>query len=401
MMDVADMGGKVALYTIFRCTNYGAVLQAHALARILRNILGEDGLDVINHRMDPRDNHLLGKITNPNTPWFQRWRNRRKFAAKYHAPHLFEIRRAKTVRLIETEIRPTRRLYMSPSEFGTLPPYKTVVVGSDQIWNPGLNHDFGCNQYLCRHLRKEQDRVAYAASFGVSELPPASLTEYRDALSCFRKITVREEAGAQICGRLFAAGDGAQRGLSAPEVVLDPTLLLSAEDWLSAVVNQDGETPPSAGIVAYWVRTVTQADVDALAGIARKMGCRVCLLSAGPLPKLDFGKSIFPYVDATPFDFVRTISNSERIITDSFHGTVFATLFGRSFAALGDVSNPKSNASRFVDFCNRYGLSREIGDISAFRSGVDVTFADAADFCADSFAADRRRSIAALESMVG
>ena len=33
---------KIALYTIFRCTNYGAVLQAYALARVLRGILGED-----------------------------------------------------------------------------------------------------------------------------------------------------------------------------------------------------------------------------------------------------------------------------------------------------------------------------------------------------------------------
>ena len=73
---------KIALYTIFRCTNYGAVLQACALARTLRRMLGEDSVDVINHLMDPRDNHLLGKITNPNTPWLQRWRNRRKFAAR-------------------------------------------------------------------------------------------------------------------------------------------------------------------------------------------------------------------------------------------------------------------------------------------------------------------------------
>ena len=105
------MQGKVALYTIFRCTNYGAVLQAYALARTLRAICGEGAVDVLNHRMDPRDNHLLGKITNPNTPWFQRWRNRRKFAARYVRPDLFEARRQGTVRLIEGAIRPTERLY--------------------------------------------------------------------------------------------------------------------------------------------------------------------------------------------------------------------------------------------------------------------------------------------------
>ena len=124
---------KTALYTIFRCTNYGAVLQAFALARVMRSMLGEDGVDVINHRMDPRDTHLLGKITNPNTPWFQRWRNRRKFAARYFRSDLFEARRAKTIRLIEEHIRPTTRLYNRPEELREMPAYSTVVVGSDQI----------------------------------------------------------------------------------------------------------------------------------------------------------------------------------------------------------------------------------------------------------------------------
>ena len=80
---------KVALYTIFRCTNYGAVLQAYALARVLRELLADGALDVINHQMDPRDNHLLGKITNPNTPWYQRWRTKRKFTSRYFRVDLF------------------------------------------------------------------------------------------------------------------------------------------------------------------------------------------------------------------------------------------------------------------------------------------------------------------------
>ena len=118
---------KTALYTIFRCTNYGAVLQAFALARTLRGILGDDSLDVLNHRMDPRDTHLLGKITNPNTPWFQRWRNRRKFAARYFRPDLFELRRAKTVRLLERSIRPTAHLYARPEERRALPPTRCGI----------------------------------------------------------------------------------------------------------------------------------------------------------------------------------------------------------------------------------------------------------------------------------
>ena len=437
---------KIALYTIFRCTNYGAVLQAYALARILRGILGEDAVDVINHRMDPRDNHLLGKITNPNTPWFQRWRNKRKFAVRYSHPELFERRRAKTIRLIEKFIRPTDRLYKNPKELRGLPPYDTVVVGSDQIWNPSLNHDFGYNQYLGTDLPDKQDRVAYAASFGVSELPEECRDEYRAALSKFRIITVREESGVKICRNLLSAnGDSPQgsdgdspQGLArgdSPQVVLDPTLLLTADDWRMMVGTDPdgakgtvpdrskgtvpkgvpdksmgtapdramGADPKGASgryLAAYWVRTLTEADVAALARIARDGAAPICLMSAGPLPKFRFPPEVAPYIDADPFDFVRTLSGATAVVTDSFHGLQFATLFKKPFLVLGNISDPKSNASRLVDFCARYGLSGGIQDIEAFRAGVERPFADAARFDAKALDADRVRSLAALKGML-
>ena len=379
---------KTALYTIFRCTNYGAVLQAFALARTLRGILGADSLDVLNHRMDPRDTHLLGKITNPNTPWFQRWRNRRKFAARYFRPDLFELRRAKTVRLIERSIRPTAHLYARPEELRALPPYSTVVVGSDQVWNPLLNTDFGHNQYLATDLRDGQDRVAYAASFGVSEIPESCRGEYAAALRRFRRITVREESGAAICESLIS---------SRPPVVLDPTMLLTADEWRGELRQR----PEASGAcaAAYWVRTVSQADVDALAALARSRGVAVRLMSAGPLPKLDFPAEVVPFVDADPFDFVGAIADSAFVVTDSFHGLQFATLFRRPFAAVGNISDLKSNASRLVDFCRRYGLAGRVQDIDAFRSGERPSV-DSGEFDARAFESDRTRSLGELRALV-
>ena len=378
---------KIALYTIFRCTNYGAVLQAYALARILREMLGEDSVDVINHRMDPRDNHLLGKVSNPNTPWFQRWRNRRKFAARYFRPDLFEVRRQRTIDLIGTQIRPTERICVRPQEFRNLPPYATVVVGSDQVWNPGLNHDFGFNPYLADELPKGQDRVAYAASFGVAELPEPCREAYRTALSRFRKITVREESGAAICRTLLG---------TRPDVVLDPTLLLSADTWLSAV---GGKQRPCS-LAAYWVRTLTQRDVEALAQVARRARASIRLMSAGPMPKMTLPPEIEPSVDADPFDFVRALADSSAVVTDSFHGLQFATLFRKPFVALGELSDPRSNASRLVDFGARYGLSGGVHDIESFRSGAPCPFASFAAFNAAALDADRDRSMKTLKGLL-
>ncbi len=383
---------KAALYTIFRCTNYGAVLQAFALARVMRSLLGDDNVDVINHRMDPRDNHLLGKITNPNTPWFQRWRNKRKFAARYFRPDLFEARRQRTIRFINENIRPTERLYKSPAEFAGMPKYSTVVVGSDQVWHPGLNHDFGRNQYLAADFPEDQRRVAYAASFGVAELPEENRENYREALLRFTKITVREESGAKICQDLMG-------GKSPPQVVLDPTMLLSAEEWRSAL-GASRKGPQGKYVAAYWVRTITEGDVSALARISREISAPVRLMSAGPLPKTAFPPEVVPYVDADPFDFVGAISYSSAVVTDSFHGLQFATLFGRPFIVLGNLGNPKSNASRLVDFCGRYGLSNGVLDIEAYRAGAVPHPAGCDSFSPEALESDRARSLAALKEML-
>ena len=385
---------KIALYTIFRCTNYGAVLQAYALARILRGLAGEDGVDVINHCMDPRDNHLLGKVSNPNTPWYQRWRNRRKFAARDLQPEQFEERRRRTMLLIEELVRPTAKLYRNPRELRGLPPYATVVVGSDQVWHPALNLDFGHNPYLGDDLPEGQDRVAYAASFGVAALPSAQETAYRTALRRFRRITVREESGATICERLLGAR---------PEVVLDPTLLLTAADWreLTAVRTADASKTPPPHLTAYWVRTLTPADAEALGRIARARALPVHLFSAGPLPKMALPPGIEPQLAADPLDFVRAVSEATAVVTDSFHGLQFSAVFGRPFIALGMLDEPGGNVSRLQDFCRRYGADGGVHDLTDFRTGAEaIPFAKPEDFDAAALAADRRRSQEALTRLL-
>ena len=164
-----------------------------------------------------------------------------------------------------------------------------------------------------------------------------------------------------------------------------------------------GTVPKGASgryVAAYWVRTLTEADVTALGRIARDRTAPICLMSAGPLPKLQFPSEVAPYIDADPFDFVRTLSGATAVVTDSFHGLQFATLFKKPFLALGNISDPKSNASRLVDFCARYGLSGGIQDIEAFRVGTEHSFADAARFDAKALEADRSRSRDALKGML-
>jgi hypothetical protein len=129
------------------------------------------------------------------------------------------------------------------------------------------------------------------------------------------------------------------------------------------------------------------------------MSSPVCLLSAGPLPKFRFPPEVAPYVDADPFDFVRTIFGATAVVTDSFHGLQFATLARKPFLALGNMSDPSSNAARLVDFCTRYCLSGGLQDIIDFRARKAHSPADVALFDAKAFDADRGRSLALLKGM--
>lgn len=96
--------------------------------------------------------------------------------------------------------------------------YDYFIAGSDQIWNPAFVNLK--NEFL--QFADRNKRVAYAASFGVSEIKPDKVEIVRKGLEGIDYISVREQAGAKIVKDLT--------GKEVP-VLVDPTLLLSAEDW--------------------------------------------------------------------------------------------------------------------------------------------------------------------------
>ena len=96
--------------------------------------------------------------------------------------------------------------------------YDYFIAGSDQIWNP--NFVDLKNEFLQFADRKK--RVAYAASFGVSEIKTDKIEIVKKGLEGIDYISVREQAGAKIVKDLT--------GKDVP-VLVDPTLLLTAEEW--------------------------------------------------------------------------------------------------------------------------------------------------------------------------
>lgn len=105
--------------------------------------------------------------------------------------------------------------------------YDYFVVGSDQVWNPRdkiwNTHKLFPNISL-KFVQREK-KISYAASFGVNAIPDEYKEIFRCSLSDFNHISVREESGIKIIKDLTGRDDTI--------LVLDPVLLLAADEWLS------------------------------------------------------------------------------------------------------------------------------------------------------------------------
>ena len=343
---------KVGVITILHVGNYGAELQAYATVRALRK-LGIDA-EILNY--------LFYK--NP------RYRRTRRSAplyvmspAKRLKEHLYPIlenfrylRRGttyrKTLELFDAFHRrhtPSSREYRTIDElYSERFDYDAYVVGSDQVWNPGLYSSL--LPYLLDFVPAEKKRISYASSFGVTEVPAELRPVYADAFQKMDAVSVRERQAMTLVGEL--SGREAQ-------CVLDPTLLLERKDWEQVMSVRE---VPERYIFVYTIspdESVTRAAEQ----LGAEYGIPVLRISIGAVAP---GKSVkiedLALVD--PGEFLYLISHAELVLTNSFHGTALSIGFGRNFRSF--VTPGKKNHSRQHDLLNGLGLEKLL--VSQWRS---------------------------------
>ncbi|HCA04781.1 MAG TPA: polysaccharide pyruvyl transferase family protein [Ruminococcaceae bacterium] len=239
--------------------------------------------------------------------------------------------------------------------------YSAVMVGSDQLWAPGgITSDF----YNLMFAPEGVERLSYAASFGVSKIEPKLHAKYREFLSRMDYISVRENAGKKLVEELS--------GKSA-EVVVDPVMLLTAEEWLEQIPDENRFNEPY--IFAYLLgdseeyrRQITE--------FAKKKGLKIITSHhMDTYNKADEGFGDEAPFDVGPAEFVNFIRNAEYVFTDSFHGSVFSMLYKKQFLIFDryKADTLTSKNSRIESFCENYGLSdrRFNGDIYAADNAID------------------------------
>lgn len=183
------------------------------------------------------------------------------------------------------------------------------VAGSDQIWNPlfKINSE---REFLT--FTSKEKRVAYAASIGLSVLPEEFAGRYREWLNDFKAVSVRENEAADIVDSLTG---------KRPTVVLDPTMLVSVDDW-NKVIKKTQTGSRVKYIVKYFLGIRSEEYDEFIAEYAEEHNDAVI-----DITKINEEKSNF----IGPSEFVYLIKTAEAVFTDSFHGSVFSILYHKPF----------------------------------------------------------------------
>lgn len=238
-------------------------------------------------------------------------------------------------------------------ESGLMHVFDCFITGSDQVWNPHYSF-VGKSDLLA--FAKPKQRISYAASFGVDEIPEEKKDVYAENLSQFRALSVREKRGAEIIKEL--TGKDAQ-------VVLDPTMLLTSDQW-SKVEKKSKFTPKKKYALVY---SLGEKSIDFENAIRHYKN----ELEIFDIRTIQRNKKEIP---VGPAEFLYLIHNAELILTDSFHASVFSVLYHKRFITFKRPGIDMS--SRIVSLANTIGAKDKLdGDNNLDCSdGLDYAMVD-------------------------
>lgn len=302
------MKKKIGLLTFHRPINYGAVLQAVALAKSME-LCGADCeiIDYINPAFE-KSYPILHK-ENCNSLKGLIWEI------------LMVPNRIKQKRGFDSFLKKNVNLTRSYSKVDMQAiesAYDAFVVGSDQVWN--LKCSGNDNTYFLDFV-KETPKFSYAASFGDSVVEEENKDMFREFFASFSRISVREESGLSILEELATCEH---------EQTLDPTLLLNKEKWCEIVKNTKRLIPEKYILIYFMVQSPdTVREVFTMANRIKEQYDYQIVVIGGSVRK---NKNGVTYYNATsPEEFVALFRDASYVLTSSFHGTAFSVNFKKNF----------------------------------------------------------------------
>lgn len=302
---------KIGIITFHNSYNCGSMLQAFALQQVVDR-LTERKSEIIDFSNEGQKK--LYSVCQPNdgvkniikniilAPWHKR------IARNYESYESFKRR---NFRLSHPPIHKSTKL--SDAD------YDIVLAGSDQIWN--ITIEDGDDAYFLPWVKNAR-KVAYAPSFGAKDIAKFSdePNRYSEYLKSFSDLSIRERNGLEWLENLTGRN---------AELLLDPTLLLAQENY-EKIESHDLKLP--SRYIFYYSPGYSRDINNLVRRISKKYTMPVIAFNTKTfyVKGMQFLGFRLPEIE-NPSTYLQLIKNAEMVITTSFHGTVFSTIYRRKF----------------------------------------------------------------------
>lgn len=293
---------KVGIITIYDENNYGNRLQNYAVQEVIKS-LGFEAETIKNTNIVNGENYLerAEKID---------FRRREKFL-KFNEDYMSNTDEV----IFHNEV--SKNFHEK---------YDYFVIGSDQIWNYNFEDRF--SEFAFAKFAPQYKRIALSASFGISEIPKEDYVAYK-GLEEMKAISVREFAGAKIVKEITGRDDAL--------VVLDPTMMLPVEKWIS-IMKKPEQLKNDKYILKYFLGNVSDEKEKEIEKFAKEHGCDI-------VDVLDEDS----FYATGPSEFLYLVKNAFLVLTDSFHSCVFSILFEKPFLIFERDQERMSNMYSRID----------------------------------------------------
>lgn len=314
---------KASVITLQTSVNYGSVLQTYATMRVFARLGWQaEFVDYTraNSTLEAQARRMLAR------PWF-RALDRLSCGRASRAALPWAVKRAAERAAPFREFLERHRIPLTPRRYADIgelrrdPPAADIYcTGSDQVWNSTWNGGIEL-PYFLDYAPEGKKRIAFAASIGRTELDAGEKERMAPLLRKYDAISMREQSGVELL---------ASMGISA-EWVLDPTLMLSREEWFSLAPPRPEN---KRGCLLLYILNWNHGLARLAGSVARRHGWTIRRITKNKQKPFSSDKGIEVVNPGKVEDLLAEFRDAACIMTDSFHATAFSVNFRKPFLAI-------------------------------------------------------------------
>jgi len=322
---------KIGILTYHRSVNYGAFLQSYALQKYVQKLMGTSAqVELIDYHSKRAYESYISAFGGNNS-----W-NWQKFYQYVQFQRCVNVLPKSKNKLVTDDLKEVQNFLNKEK-------YDLIIVGSDEIWKADGMRGFPTAYWLNFDLGATI-KVSYAASSRnrIENLKEVQKEYMQEALQKFSYIGVRDKMTGCLVENLLQSKKACLN--------CDPTFLYSFgynKEEYRKIFYRKHHIKNDKKLLGIMI-----PDEQLCKDLKQKYSDRYVIVSLlDALPSADYS-----LLGLTPFEWVKTIGILDMLVTNRFHGTVFAIKNNVSFLSVDDYD--EIDDSKIYDLLKRCNLTK-------------------------------------------